>query len=106
MAISLSPISKITVELIFTVRAITCVYSDTLDWVIDFTGIARIMDPSNCIIYSRYQIVKRLCVSLLSKHTQILFWTGPTGCNLVKLEGSENDFDRPRALDPPQFLEP
>ena len=63
MAISLSPISKITVELIFTVRAITCVYSDSLDWVIDFTGIARIMDPSNCIIYSRYQIV-RDCVYL------------------------------------------
>ena len=23
----------------------------------------------------------------------MLFWTGPTGCNLVKLEGPEIDFD-------------
>ena len=35
-------------------------------------------------------------------NTQILFWTGPTGCNLVKLEWPEIDFDRLRA---PQFLE-
>ena len=38
--------------LVFTVRATTCVYSDSLDWVINFTptlrlDIARIMDPSN-----------------------------------------------------------
>ena len=62
-----------------------CVYSDSLDWVIDFSphlGIARIMDPSNCIICSRYQKV-RDCVSILSKHTQ------------AKLEGPEIDFDRP-----------
>jgi len=46
---------------------------------------------------------QELCESLFSKHMQILFWTGPTGCNLVKLEGPKVDFDRPRA---PQFLEP
>ena len=45
--------------------------------------------------------LRLLCVSLLSKHTQILFWTGPTGCNLVKSEGPEVDFDKPRASCPP-----
>jgi len=53
--------------LVFTVRATTCVYSDTLDWVIDFTPhftlyISRIMDLSNCIICRLYQTV---CISLI-----------------------------------------
>ena len=38
---------------------------------------------------------------LLSKHTQILFWTGTTGCKLEKLEEPKIDFDRPRASGPP-----
>ena len=59
------------------------------------------MEPSNCIICSRHQIVKRACVSLLSKHTHILFWTGPTCSNLVHFEGPEIDFDTPRASGPP-----
>jgi len=35
-------------------------------------------------------------LSYLNTHTH-LFWTGPTGCNLVKLEGPEIDYDRCRA---------
>ena len=87
--------------LVFTVRAKTCVYSDSLHWVIGFTPhftlkYSKNHGHVNYIICSRYQIVKRLCVFLLSKHTHILFWTGPTDCNLVNLEGPEIDFDRPR----------
>ena len=126
MAISLSPISKIIVELncpdvdklivcttqhgfqmrqlliphslVFTVRAITCVYSDQLDWVIDFTPHCTLRYSKNHGPVKLYNIQslsdsQRLCVSLLSKHTKILFWTGPTGYNLVKLEGPKIDFD-------------
>ena len=74
-----------------------CVYNDSLDWVIDFTPYFTLRYNEN---HGRYQIV-RDCVYLLSKHAQILFWTGPTGCNLVKLEGPKIDFDRPWASGPP-----
>ena len=68
-----------------------CVYSDSLDWVIDFSPqlhrIARIMDPSNCIICSRYQIV-RDCVylSYLNTHKPIL--DKPDGLQPCKIRGA------------------
>ena len=70
--------------LVFTVRATTCVYSDSLDWVIDFTPYFTLRYNEN---HGRYQVVRDCvylsylrgclivmdCVYLLSKHTNLIF---------------------------------
>ena len=67
----------------------------------NFIGQLCISVVPHWIICSHYQIV-RDCVylSYLNTHTSYI-GQARLACNLVKLEGPEIDFDRPRASDPP-----
>ena len=107
--------------LVFTVRATTCVYSDVLDWVIDFTphftlryrenhgpvklnNMQSLSDIRDCVYlsYLRGCLIVRDCVylSYLNTHKSY-FGRARWGCNLVKLEGPEINFDKLRALGHP-----
>ena len=80
-----------------------CVYSDSLDWVIDLTPYtlrySKNHGPVN--LYNMQSLSDRDCVYLSYPNThKSYFGQAQLACNLIKLEGGAIEFDRPQVLGP------